>query len=416
MEYIAQFYPPLSERRLFPVLYAPTSFSLTLLPLLLPHRHFAILVTFPILLLLCLCAPYYTAGSPSDDYYGSSPYFAMPLWYLDFVISTPADGPDSPAYIGSPITTRENPGESKPQGWRDAASLPRKLLWAFRLMIPSHRGIGWNWQVKGVPSDLNLNLMKWPYVRAHVKLVAVTYLRSVVMLIILGLGSTLQTEYRSGQAWTSTILDAIVGWSGAIWIWDRLNYFYSLGAALSVTTGLCDKWEWPPLTGQMKDAWSVRQMWSAVYHQVMRRMLTQPAIRITRFLGLRKGSVRSRYTQLYITFAISCMVHQFQMFNVTRKDMGNFAFFMSQPVAITAEDVVQWAWRRWRGERENDANERFEKSIGYTWVFLWFSYCLSIYIKGLRDAHIIRDALLDTEPFKLGSSFGLALLDALKVE
>jgi hypothetical protein len=144
-------------------------------------------------------------------------------------------------------------------------------------------------------------------------------------------------------------------------------------------------------------------------------MIQQPAIRITRFLGLSKGTIASRYSQLYLTFAMSCLYHEFEIFNVTRHDVGELAFFMSQPVAITAEDFVQSAWRKFRGESQSDGRVRFDKAMGYIWVFLWFSYSLPTYVKGIRDADIIRDAILDTWPFGMGSSLGLALLRLLKI-
>ncbi|KAF2095138.1 hypothetical protein NA57DRAFT_79623 [Rhizodiscina lignyota] len=367
MDFMSSLYPPLSERRPFPAPYAATTFFLTLVPFLSSDRRLASLVILPVLLLLCAWAPFYTFGSPSDNYYSSGPFLAMPLWYFDFVIFTPVTGPDAPVFVGSG-SAGAGSGNARPQSWTDVKSTLQRLRWAFRLMIPSHRGIGWNWQVKGVPPDPNARLPKWTYVRTHLQRVVLTYLRSVAMLVILGFGSTIQGEWHTSQAWVPAILNAVIGWSGAIWVWDRLNCFYSLAAAF------------------------------VVYHQVMRRMVQQPAVRIAHILRLRKGSVGSRYTQLYASFAISCLFHQFEMFNVTRKDMGEFAFFMSQPVAITAEDIVQWAWRKWQGQNQSKARVRFGKAVGYIWVFLWFSYSLPIYIKGLRDADIIRDALLEAWP------------------
>jgi len=143
-------------------------------------------------------------------------------------------------------------------------------------------------------------------------------------------------------------------------------------------------------------------------------MLQQPAIRITRFLRLQKGSIGSRYAQLYISFAISCLYHEFQIFNVTRKDVGEFVFFMSQPIAITTEDFVQWIWSKLWLQPQTSSLGRFEKVIGYVWVFLWFSYSLPTYIKGIRDADIIRDVLLETWPFAVGSSLAMDLLKSLK--
>lgn len=137
-------------------------------------------------------------------------------------------------------------------------------------------------------------------------------------------------------------------------------------------------------------------------------MLQQPAIRLSRFLGLRKGSFSSRYGQLFITFAVSCLYHEFQIFNVTRKDGGEFGFFITQPIAIAAEELVQWLWRKCRRGKQSSGLDCFGTVVGYGWVILWFGYSLPPLSKGLRDAGIIRDALLDTRPFDYGSSLGTA--------
>jgi hypothetical protein len=134
------------------------------------------------------------------------------------------------------------------------------------------------------------------------------------------------------------------------------------------------------------------------------KLVSQPALRIARALGLRKGSLASRYTQLYISFGISCLVHQYQMFNVTRRGMGEFIFFMSQPIAISVEDLVQWVWRLYIKKTPTDRRwgTLFSTSVGYCWVFLWFSFSLPIYVKGCRDAGIVRDAIFGNRLFDFG--------------
>lgn len=87
---------------------------------------------------------------------------------------------------------------------------------------------------------------------------------------------------------------------------------------------------------------------------------------------------------------------------------------MSQPFAITAEDFVQWIWLKCMGPSRSNSNDRFDKLVGYIWVILWFSYSLPPYVKGIRDADIIRDVLSETYPFDIGFSIGLALLRSLK--
>jgi len=68
------------------------------------------------------------------------------------------------------------------------------------------------------------------------------------------------------------------------------------------------------------------------------------------------------------------------MFNVTRKDMGEQLFFVSQPLAIVAEDLVHWTWKKTRVSKKSG---RLAKVVGYVWTFAWFSFSLRFYINGL---------------------------------
>ncbi|KXT15069.1 hypothetical protein AC579_1504 [Pseudocercospora musae] len=94
------------------------------------------------------------------------------------------------------------------------------------------------------------------------------------------------------------------------------------------------------------------------------QMLRQSATRLTRFLGLRKGTLMSRYAQLYLTFFFSLMLHWYLIINATRKDGGEFNFFLSQPIIITIEDFVQYCWRRYTGRSRSDPLTTFERTVG----------------------------------------------------
>ncbi|KNG46361.1 dna-binding protein hexbp [Stemphylium lycopersici] len=349
----------------------------------------------------CSSAPQYTFGNPSDDYYNSSFLIAMVLWFLEFGILAPETGSGAPAYTGNPGSidvgkTTLNETESQ---WE-------RLHWVASLMVPSHRGIGWNWQVKGVPDDPMKDATKPKFMRSHAMKMLGSYVRSVCMLMLLGWASAMEKRMASyhDARLQNLLTNALIGWSGATWVWDRLNFAYSSMAFLSVFSGMSATWQWPPLMGRLRDAWSVRQMWSVVYHQIMRKMVSQPAIRVVRLLGIPKGSLASRYGQLYLSFAFSCLVHEYQMFMVTRKDMGEFVFFMSQPIAITVEDFAQYLWRRLRSRAagSNMSDPASSTYVGYIWVFLWFSIILPVYVKGCRDVGIMRDLFLRGWPFDTG--------------
>ncbi|QIW96627.1 hypothetical protein AMS68_002145 [Peltaster fructicola] len=334
---------------------------LSITPFLVKQNHLIKFLNGAALLVLCLLLPCYTFGDASSDYYNSGPVFAMLLWYIDFVLCTPREGDGAPAFQG--------------KRW-EALTIYQRLAWAFRLMLPTQRGIGWNWQIKDVPPG---HSNAWQ----HAQWAIFYYAQSVVMLIILG--ASLE-----GQG---LLANAIVGWSGAIWVWDRLNCAYSVVAALTIALRICEPWEWPPLMGSLKDAWTVRRMWSAVYHQSMRRMLSQPALRLTRLLGIRKGSTFSGSAQLFISFGISCFFHQYQMFTTRHSVMHEFSFFMLQPLAITLEDAVL-KWTGGAGPRSH--------AIGYAWIVLWFSISLPIYITDLTATGIVTDWVFGAQPLELG--------------
>lgn len=101
------------------------------------------------------------------------------------------------------------------------------------------------------------------------------------------------------------------------------------------------------------------------------------------------------------------------MFNVKRRDMGELAFFMSQPFAIVAEDLAYWAWKKTRMSRKST---HFGKVVGYGWTFAWFSFSLHLYISGLVQAHVMKDWLFGYRPLETGADAGQQLLTWLRAE
>jgi len=90
----------------------------------------------------------------------------------------------------------------------------------------------------------------------------------------------------------------------------------------------------------------------------------------------------SSYTQLYVPFAISAVMHaQSHMINVVpanlstaERTVGILLFFMWQAVAITAEDAAQWTWKKLGGSLEGSSV--FRTTVGYAWVAFSFWYSI----------------------------------------
>lgn len=260
MDTIATFYPSLSERKPIPVLYLPATFALTIVPFFATNRRRTSLLILPLLLSLCVVAPCYTFGNPSADFYRSSGFIIMPLWFLEFAICKPQSGSDSPAYVKN---TKFSPRIEDCQGaWA-------KLRWAVELMVPSHRGIGWNWQIKNIPEDARCYLSRRSWIFYQIRKAILSYVASLLLLVVMGYAST--SKQGSQGPLSQRLVDAVIGWTGAIWIYCRLCAFYCSASAVTVTVGMYERWQLPPLMGNVRDAWSVRQFW-VVYHQTMRQV------------------------------------------------------------------------------------------------------------------------------------------------
>ena len=100
------------------------------------------------------------------------------------------------------------------------------------------------------------------------------------------------------------------------------------------------------------------------------------------------------------------------MFNVSRKDMGEFLFFMSQPVAITFEDWVQHIWRSIVSRERR--HEKFEKAVGWIWTVVWFSFSLHWYIGGLLESGVISDWVFKDDPLVVGASLTPHIVEVLE--
>jgi hypothetical protein len=120
-----------------------------------------------------------------------------------------------------------------------------------------------------------------------------------------------------------------------------LETMHTCYGIFSVMVGLANPRDCPSGFGRLRDLWSVRQAWSVVWHQQMRRICSAPSLWLARdALRLRKGSFASKYVQLFITFANSAMVHGGGSMLIARslEDDGAFRFFMAQAAIIFVED------------------------------------------------------------------------------
>ncbi|KAI1779261.1 membrane bound O-acyl transferase family-domain-containing protein [Hypoxylon cercidicola] len=395
------FYPPPSEREPLPALYSPVTYATVLLGYFLGPGTLQTLVITSILVPLALQRPRYTTGDVVTDYSLSGTVIILLLTYLDHGTASK----NGPRFLGDPDNPLPNGGvgERDPKTWR------QKLKWAFRLTT-TPRGIGWNWQVKGVPAHPGARQSRSRFVFERV--VEVARRSALKALAVYGIGFC--TTVRSSVSTSPVdefLLDAFVSWCGAVWSFNTIGVAHAAGGAVTVLLGICEPWEWPPVFGALGEAWSVRQLWSTSYHQILRRPLQQPGIRIARFLGLEKGTFASRYMQLYLAFFISFGTHWWQSYTVTRQDNGEFAFFMLQPVIITIEDFLQWIWGKSVDAERRKQLAWLEYLVGYAWTIAAFTLTLRPVMQGWTGIGLIGSGGPDEKAaLQLGRQHGVVYL------
>ena len=113
--------------------------------------------------------------------------------------------------------------------------------------------------MKGVPSHHYDQMSRVQFVGYYLVLAAKSFLYKCLCLYLLGLSASVKAA--SNKPAVQILCHVVMGWSGAFWAVNGINTLYRAVAASTVAVGLCDPWQWPPMFGTLRDAWSVRQIW-----------------------------------------------------------------------------------------------------------------------------------------------------------
>jgi len=111
-------------------------------------------------------------------------------------------------------------------------------------------------------------------------------------------------------------------------------------------------------------------------------------------LNFPRGSNLSSYTQLYVAFFLSAIIHTSGDFvSEGRIPSRSFKFFLLQAAAITLEDLVAYIAKQWLRPRgielkPGKAGESWVevavRVIGYCWVTLWLCLTLPVWLDELN--------------------------------
>ncbi|KIJ61449.1 hypothetical protein HYDPIDRAFT_96601 [Hydnomerulius pinastri MD-312] len=300
--------------------------------------------------------------------------------YLDYLLGSSlvtcaVDGVNL-LLLANPLYTFRHEKDKVP-----AHELPflQRYIWVV-CMCQCPRGVGWSFKVKNVPSVS---------ARGRTSFVTRSLLRAVAQYTIFEAAlvySRFNPAFTSStriasQLYLMRCLSVIAFVSQT---YAGINFLYLLAAATTVATGFYEPSSWPDVFGHWRDAYTLRRFWGQTWHQLLRRFLGAFGKSASRSVGLSPRSNGSAFLQLFLAFLISGLVHVGGDAMLDFSRIGfSLQFFLLQPVAIIAEEIVISTARS-----AGIGRGLCTRFAGYAWVFLWLSICLPPWLDNLVDAII----------------------------
>ncbi|OSX58091.1 hypothetical protein POSPLADRAFT_1061202 [Postia placenta MAD-698-R-SB12] len=247
----------------------------------------------------------------------------------------------------------------------------RRMYWAL-CVITGPRGVGWNCQIANVPP--RPSEPRWSFVRQQL-LYALRWYLPVDLAQTYQRSNPSFSHHDAGlfslssQGYIQRCVNIVAWFSPA---YGMIDMPYRLFSAVSVATAWSMPRDWPAMYGEWADAYTLRWFWGRTYHQSLRRYAASMGKACCRLLGLRQGSWASSYTQLYVGFAVSGLIHCGGDIMVSPKLFGvSFPFFIAQAVAISLEDAVIGVAKRTGMQAQ--CPDSLAHALEYVWVFVWLS-------------------------------------------
>ncbi|KAK7535389.1 membrane bound O-acyl transferase family-domain-containing protein [Phyllosticta citribraziliensis] len=364
-------FPALEQRATLPVWYLPCFVFVVLLSIAAPRGLLRTAFSLPVVAFMAWKYGQYTFGANFPDRYPWACFFITVLFkYVDFVLLGNADREKIRPKFGSPAT---GIGSPPPPLSTFPRTFRQRFLWAFKLVMVYHRGVGWTHEVKGVPPH-SKPYSRWNFVAQQISLACLSTL-------IIKAGKAYVSSSRFGN---SDPLARSYFFSEPLWYQLSMSFCtlclicapfillastaYSVGVAL----GIWRPEDCPPIWGSWSDSYTVRKLWGTVWHQCLRRITNTSGSFVAKdVLRLKKGTFASKYTQLFVGFFASAIIHCGGAIYTCGHDTGDMKYFMAQPVAILIEDHVIEAGRR-LGFKERPVWKR----VGYVWTAAWLLYSM----------------------------------------
>ncbi|KAF3052258.1 hypothetical protein E8E11_011419 [Didymella keratinophila] len=230
-------------------------------------------------------------------------------------IHTAAESPELPRNDGAVVQSApRNRSIQNPQTNAPPPFLHR-LRWAACLATTT-RYISWTSEVKNAPRSVSPTYPRWKFlIRKMLRFGLFFLLKDAVYSY---------TASSPHGTWLDLFPSSpVIGFAGYsftyrlyyTWVYIALTYvslelMTTLYSLVSVATYLATPHSCPRMFNDLRYCWGVRQAWSVVWHQQIRRLCSAPGVFLARdVLNLPRGSFASKYTQLFMGFAVSGAIH-----------------------------------------------------------------------------------------------------------
>ncbi|KAI9836331.1 MAG: hypothetical protein M1837_003398 [Sclerophora amabilis] len=285
-----------------------------------------------------------------------------------------------------------------------------KTKWAAELAY-SPRGVGWNWEIpyisySGTKSRRSFLLSRGCRCVAY-------YL---LLDVINNAGPLPGFPGVHDHLFFDSLNAVAFVWSFAISAYISFWLAQTLPYVLLVLLGLASPEDFAHVLGPASAMFTFRRLWGRVWHQIARRQISSHGCLIARkLLRAPPGSIRSRYAQLYVGFAIGATTHAVAGLMAARSSSHSrwedptcaLRVFASYAVVITMEDGLIQLMERCRilppGWGRDDLKSLTESSrmegkrrlvcwrrvFGYIWVVFWLTVTSVSYVEGLKTAGVI---------------------------
>ncbi|KAJ5124398.1 uncharacterized protein N7515_008223 [Penicillium bovifimosum] len=280
---------------------------------------------------------------------------------------------------------------------KDNQSFVSHFVVAFRRLTQT-RAIDTRWQVKNVPShpayyarrDMQVPVRN-RFLLRQLAIAAWQYLVLDIvqtMSVQKSMERDLQMTGSPGIEWMVPVgqwAERIITHLSIWFVVNRLICDLTYRVLSILFVGIGSDWpsDWPPVFGRMADVFTLRNFWGTFWHQFMRQPFTSISDFVARrVLCLQRHSKAERYTNLFIVFLISAVLHVVVdvLQSVPAERSGSMVFYLAFVPGIMFEDAVQGIWKqiaavpksRQVGEASLPAIvPPWKRAVGYIWVMLW---------------------------------------------